>query len=59
MKTKVSTNTWYLDSGCSKHITRDKNQFSKLELKSGRNVTFRDNSKGKIIGKGEMGKEPS
>ena len=35
-----------------------KNQFSKLELKNSGYVTFGDNSKGKIIGKGEVGKEP-
>ena len=40
-------------------MTRDKNKFFKLELKSSGFVTFGDNSKGKIIGKGEVGKELS
>ena len=59
MNAKVNSNTWYLDNGCSKHMTGEKNQFSKFEIKSGRYVTFGDNPEGKIIGKGEVGKEPS
>ena len=59
MKAKVNSNTWYLNSGCSKHMTGGKSQFSKLELKSGRYVTFGDKSKGKIIGKGDVGKKHS
>ena len=56
MKVRKSPNTWYLDSGCSKHMTGDKSQFAKIELKEGGFVTFGDNAKGKIIGKGKVGK---
>ena len=43
---------WYIDSGCSKHMTGDKNKF--LSLKEGKtgNVTFGNDAPGKIRGKG-------
>ena len=46
---------WFLDSGCSRHMTGDIKQFSNLEKKIGGNVTFGDNGKGSIIGKGTVG----
>ena len=43
---------WYIDSGCSKHMTRDKSKFLSLsESKSG-NVTFGNDAPRKIKGKG-------
>ena len=50
---------WYLDSRCSRHMTRDKSMFASLNPKDGGFVTFGDNSKEKIIGIGNVGKEPS
>jgi hypothetical protein len=45
-------NPWYVDSGCSKHMTGDKGKFLSLsESKSG-NVTFGNDAPGKIKGKG-------
>jgi hypothetical protein len=45
-------NPWYIDSGCSKHMTGDKGKFLSLsESKSG-NVTFGNDAPGKIKGKG-------
>jgi hypothetical protein len=45
-------NPWYIDSGCSKHMTRDKSKFMSLrESKSG-NVTFGNDAPSKIKGKG-------
>jgi hypothetical protein len=45
-------NLWYIDSGCSKHMTGDKSKFLTLsESKSG-NVTFGNDAPGKIKGKG-------
>ncbi|KAL5578770.1 hypothetical protein UlMin_011212 [Ulmus minor] len=49
------SNVWFLDSGCSRHMTGDIKQFSNLEKKIGGNVTFGDNGKGSIIGKGTFG----
>ena len=46
---------WYLDSGCSRHMTGDPSQFSKLTSIDEGYVTFGDNNKGKIIGKGTIG----
>jgi hypothetical protein len=44
-------NPWYIDSGCSKHMTGDKSKFLTLsESKSG-NVTFGNDAPGKIKGK--------
>jgi hypothetical protein len=43
---------WYIDSGCSKHMTGDKGKFLSLsESKSG-TVTFGNDAPGKIKGKG-------
>ncbi|XP_021839804.2 uncharacterized protein [Spinacia oleracea] len=38
-------NTWYLDSGCSKHMTGDRNRFLSLTTYEGGTVTFGDNKK--------------
>jgi len=38
---------WYLNSGCSRHITGDKINFAKLNLKDEGCVTYRANNKGK------------
>jgi hypothetical protein len=44
-------NPWYIDSGCSKHMTGEKSKFSSLsESKSG-NVNFGNDAPGKIKGK--------
>ena len=42
--------TWFLDSGCSRHMTGDESKFAFLSKKSEGYVTFGGNSKGKIIG---------
>jgi hypothetical protein len=40
-----------MDSGCSRHMTRNKKWFSSLTpLSHKENVTFRDDKKGKVIG---------
>ena len=46
---------WYLDSGCSRHMTGDKTHFMELTPKSGGFVTYGDNNKGKILGVGKIG----
>jgi hypothetical protein len=44
---------WYLDSGCSKHMTGDKSLFKELnEGRGGGNITYGDGSKSKVIGQG-------
>ena len=52
-------NQWYLDSGYSRHMTGDKSKFCLLTENDGGQVTFRENSKGKIIGSEKVGKNLS
>jgi hypothetical protein len=42
---------WYIDSGCSSHMTGDQYKFISLKRKGG-NVAFRDDSSAKILGEG-------
>ncbi|KAH9725263.1 Integrase catalytic domain-containing protein [Citrus sinensis] len=52
---KKKKNKWYLDSGCSRHMTGNYSWFSSFtEIENGRDVSFGDNSKGKIIGIGNV-----
>jgi hypothetical protein len=50
---------WYIDSGCSRHMTGDSSNFISLQNIDGGDVTFGDNKKGKIVGIGKIGKEDS
>ncbi|XP_049405169.1 uncharacterized protein LOC125868582 [Solanum stenotomum] len=40
---------WYLDSGCSNHMTGDKNLFKSVAEYRGGSIRFGDNSKGTVI----------
>src|SRR4051812_41840933 len=53
--------SWYLDSGCSRHMTGKRSMFQSLELKSAGKVKFGGNQKGEIIGPGTIciGNSPS
>jgi hypothetical protein len=46
-------NEWFIDSGCSYHMTRDQRKFVSLKKKGG-NVAFGDDSSTKILGKGTV-----
>ena len=46
---------WYLDNGCSRHMTRDESLFQELDRNKSGNVSFGDNSKGVIRGIGTIG----
>ncbi|XP_074306191.1 uncharacterized protein LOC141641430 [Silene latifolia] len=48
-------NIWYLDSGCSRHMTGNVNLFLSKRTLHGGFVTFGDNKKGKVIGIGKVG----
>ena len=50
-----SKQLWYLDSGCSKHMTGDKSKFLSISFKQEGHVTYGDNNKGRILGKGSIG----
>ena len=45
---------WYLDSGCSRHMTGDKSLFKKLKEKINDYVTFDDGSHAQVLGKGTI-----
>jgi hypothetical protein len=45
-------NPWYIENGCSKHMTRDKGKFLSLSERKSGNVTFGNDAPGKIKGKG-------
>ncbi|WJX83904.1 hypothetical protein P8452_66530 [Trifolium repens] len=47
---------WYLDSGCSKHMTGDRHSFLSFKKKQGGFVTFGNNEKAGIKRKGIIGK---
>lgn len=47
-----STEDWYFDSGCSRHITGVKTFLVNLKTYTNSYVTFDDSGKGKILGKG-------
>ena len=42
--------SWYIDSGCSKHMTRDASKFTHISPKNSGHVTYGDNNKGRILG---------
>ena len=42
---------WYLDSGCSRHMTGDKSLFKSLKEKVGDYVTFGNGSYAQVLGK--------
>ena len=44
----MNTFLWYLDSECSRHMTRDRSLFKKFKPKKCGNVTFRYGSKSQI-----------
>ena len=48
----MDTCLWYLDSGCSRHMTGDSTLFKTFEPKKGGNVTFGDGTTSQIKGKG-------
>ncbi|XP_073153957.1 uncharacterized protein [Henckelia pumila] len=51
---KREEESWYLDSGCSRHITGNDELLSELVEFNGPIITFGDNSKGKTVGKGKI-----
>ncbi|KAH9754083.1 hypothetical protein KPL71_015319 [Citrus sinensis] len=53
---KKKKNKWYLDSGCSRYMTGNYSWFSSFtKIENGGDVSFGDNSKGKIIEIGNVG----
>ncbi|GKA79170.1 hypothetical protein Tco_0785766 [Tanacetum coccineum] len=51
LKVKLEPDEWIKDSGCSRHMTGNKDFFSSYKSIDGSNVVFGSNTKSKIIGK--------
>lgn len=49
-----NTSRWFLDSGCFKHMTRDKSVFTHLAEVQDERVTFGDGNSTRIVGQGTM-----
>jgi hypothetical protein len=47
-------NQWYVDSGCSSHMTGDKSKFLTLKEVNGGSVTFGSDATTRIAGKGTL-----
>jgi hypothetical protein len=47
----LDTCLWYLDSGCSKHMTGDKTLLKEVQMGKGGKITYGDGSQSKVIGK--------
>ena len=45
---------WYLDTGCSRHMTGNKSLLNNIKKGSTNDVTFGDSSKDRIIGIGDI-----
>ncbi|CAL8152856.1 unnamed protein product [Prunus armeniaca] len=54
VKGKQINNTWYLDSGCSNHMSGTKKMFTKLDEKFRENVKLGNDSSLKVQGKGDV-----
>lgn len=50
----IESSQWYLDSGCSRHMTGDKSKLTSLKAYQGGSVTFGDGSVSQVIGKGTI-----
>jgi len=55
LKGSEKQKSWYLDSGCSRHMTGERSMFLTLTMKEAGTVRFGGNQIGKIIGTGTIG----
>ena len=46
--------SWYIDSGCSKHMTGDASKFTHISPKTSGHVTYGDNNKDRVLGVGKI-----
>ncbi|CAN0881939.1 Retrovirus-related Pol polyprotein from transposon TNT 1-94, partial [Linum grandiflorum] len=57
LQTLLEDAEWVLDSGCSHHMTGNKNLFYTFQSKERGKVSFGDNRSSKILGFGEIGEK--
>jgi len=56
LRVKEKQRSWYVDSGCSRHMTREKSMFPTLTMKEGEDVKFGGNQTSKVMGTWTIGK---
>ena len=54
LQDKLKKHGWYVDSGCSKHMTGDRDKFLTLQKERDGSISFRNDDLAKIIGKGTL-----
>ena len=54
LQAKQKKHDWYVDSGCSKHMTGDKDKFLTLRKEKNRPVSFGNDNSSKIIREGTI-----
>jgi hypothetical protein len=54
LQAKQKKRGWYVDSGCSKHMTGDRDKFLTLRKERDGSVSFGNDDSSKIIGKGTV-----
>jgi hypothetical protein len=54
LQAKQKKRGWYVDSGCSKHMTGDRDMFLTLRKERDGSVSFKNDDSTKIIGKGTV-----
>jgi len=50
LRVKEEHKSWYLDSGCSRHMTGEKSMFLTLKMKEGGTMEFGGNQTGMVTG---------
>ena len=54
LQAKQNKHGWYVDSGCSKHLTSDRDKFLTLQKERNGSVSFGNDNSTKIIGEGTI-----
>ena len=54
LKAQKNKDVWYVDSGCSTHLTGDRNKFVSLKEKKDGTVFFGNNGSSNVIGSGTI-----
>jgi hypothetical protein len=54
LQVKQKKHNWYVDSGCSKHMTGDRDKFHTLRKERNGSVSFENDNSSKIIGEGTV-----
>ncbi|GKD36538.1 retrovirus-related pol polyprotein from transposon TNT 1-94 [Tanacetum coccineum] len=54
LKCDLLPDDWIMDSGCTKHMTRNRRLFTSCKAYDGGHVVFRSNLKGKVVGGGNI-----